>query len=722
MLVLYDNLYRESHEDRESGATVEINISYCNNIESARVLISESKLNIKYAPNGTGKSTIAKALQAHSSDDLQALEQLLPFKYRVSNPSNIQPAVTCSESLSKIMCFNEDYVGKFTFRPDELISNSFDIFIRSGEYKRTEQEIDELVREIKQLFVNNPELEELVSNLKELSAAFKLTRSGLSKASTGMKGLSAGNNIEHIPAGLEEYQPFIQSDKSIPWIDWQTKGCKEFAGLSENCPFCSSDSTNVKEKIQQVSNEYDKNVIKNLVGIISIIEKLGEYFSDDARKKLDALTKLKDGLKGEHEAYIVNVKNQIDILIEKLEGLKTISGFHFNDGITVAEKLPSYILDLQFYAELDSIKTREAIASINESIQLLIERSGLLQGRVNIQRQQIEAVVQRHQNDINDFLAYAGYKYQVQIAGDDDSAQLKLLHIDHDQHLSGGAQHLSFGEKNAFAIILFMYECLSKQPDLIVLDDPISSFDKNKKFAILEMLFRRDPSCCLKSKTVLMLTHDVEPIIDTLRSVKPQFHNQVSAAFLRMSVGHITEQEICEEHIKTFAQICSTAISSDRHIVLKLIYLRRNCEILDDRGDAYQILSNLLHLRDVPKDSRVSEEGGHPEMEDIQYRDGCAQVASKISNFEYNLALAELSNMGVLKTLYSDVANGYEKLQVFRLIHKLRGSNDSNSVIKKFFNETYHVENELICQLDPSVFDLIPEYVIKKCDEYIQEE
>ncbi|MFW8254034.1 AAA family ATPase, partial [Klebsiella pneumoniae] len=76
-----------------------------------------------------------------------------------------------------------------------------------------------------------------------------------------------------------------------------------------------------------------------------------------------------------------------------------------------------------------------------------------------------------------------------------------------------------------------------RKPGLIILDDPISSFDKNKKFAILEMLFRREPSDCLKSKTVLMLTHDVEPIIDTIRAVRQQFNNQVSAAYLRYSRG-----------------------------------------------------------------------------------------------------------------------------------------------------------------------------------------
>jgi type I restriction enzyme R subunit len=31
------------------------------------------------------------------------------------------------------------------------------------------------------------------------------------------------------------------------------------------------------------------------------------------------------------------------------------------------------------------------------------------------------------------------------------------------------------------------------------------------------------------------------------------------------------------------------------------------------------------------------------------------------------------------------------------------------------------IENELICQLDPSEFDLIPDYIIAECDRYVNE-
>ncbi|EMK6682837.1 AAA family ATPase, partial [Vibrio parahaemolyticus] len=506
---------------------MQIDIANCNNIDRARLNIEKGKLNIKFAPNGTGKSTIAKALIYHTDDE--KLADLVPFKLRSENPENLKPEVHITPELNSVLCFNEAYVSQFTFQSDELLSNSFDIFIRTDAYIETEKEIEAIVQDIKNMFADNIELETLITNLKELGATFKLTKTGISKSSTGMKGLSAGNKIEHIPNGLEVYQPFIRSPNNVSWIDWQTKGQKEFSELSDSCPFCSSDTQDKKEQIQKVGQEYDKTVIKNLVGIISIIDKLGDYLSEDTKQKLTTITSLPEGLEKEHEQFLSEIKTQIDTLIEKLELLKTLNGFDFKQGEKVNEKLDKFKLDLQFFSIIDSEKTQAAIMSINKSIDEVSKQAGILQGKINIQRSGMQKLIAKHQTDINNFLSYAGYKYAVEISGEDDKSRLKLRHVDHDEFVSGGNQHLSFGERNAFAIVLFMYECLAKKPDLIVLDDPISSFDKNKKYAILEMLFHRKTQDCLKGDTVLMLTHDVEPIIDTVKAVSEQFNNKVRA-------------------------------------------------------------------------------------------------------------------------------------------------------------------------------------------------
>ncbi|PKH62855.1 AAA family ATPase [Shewanella sp. Choline-02u-19] len=690
-----------------------ITIENCNNLDKANLEIVDKKLNIKFAPNGTGKSTIAKAITLHAEG--KDLVDLMPFKLRKDNPESKAPSITIAQDIGKVMCFNEDYVRQFTFQSDELVSNSFNIFIRTDSYIAVGLEIQAIVKDINNLFEGNEELETFTANLNELSSAFKLTKTGLSQSSLGMKGLSQGNKLKHIPEGLEAYEPFINSSDSVNWIDWQTKGSDQFSAISACCPFCSADTVEKKEQIEKVGQEYDKNVIKNLLKIIEVFDKLEDYFTVEAKEKLNTITSLADGLEAEHVAYLKTVKTQIDLLVGRLEQLKALKGFDFKDDEQVKDKLENYKIDLAFLSELNSETTNFEVESINASIDEVVAKERFLQGKIKQQRSGMQNIIEKHQSDINNFLSYAGYKYEVKITGEDDNSQLKLRHVDHDEFVVGGGQHLSFGERNAFAIVLFMYECLAKKPDLIVLDDPISSFDKNKKYAILEMLFRRKPMNCLKSKTVLMLTHDVEPIIDTVKAVAKQFDNQVSASYLRFSNGEIEEQNIRKDDIKTFSQICGDFLTTGADSVLKLIYLRRLYEIIDDRGDAYQMLSNLLHLREQV-DAIDTREDGSPIMDSGKLDKGISEIAGKIPELNYDEILARLKDTSALKELYYSCSNGYEKLQVFRLFEiKI-----DNSVLQKFINETYHIENEYICQLDPSQFDLIPEYVTLACDKCLE--
>ena len=108
---------------------MEVDIKHCNNIDSAKISIYEGKLNIKFAPNGTGKSTIAKAIQYASTNDANALDELMPFKYRDNNSGGNKAAVGGLEHIDNVMSFNEEYVSQFTFKADELVNNSFDIFL-----------------------------------------------------------------------------------------------------------------------------------------------------------------------------------------------------------------------------------------------------------------------------------------------------------------------------------------------------------------------------------------------------------------------------------------------------------------------------------------------------------------------------------------------------------------------------------------------------------------
>jgi hypothetical protein len=69
--------------------------------------------------------------------------------------------------------------------------------------------------------------------------------------------------------------------------------------------------------------------------------------------------------------------------------------------------------------------------------------------------------IEENQESINNFLKSAGYKYTVEIITEPDSYKMKLIHNDLKEHIESASKHLSYGEKNAFSLFLFMHQVLS---------------------------------------------------------------------------------------------------------------------------------------------------------------------------------------------------------------------------------------------------------------------
>jgi predicted ATP-binding protein involved in virulence len=140
---------------------MDIEIRNCNNIDSSQISLKEGALNIKYAINGVGKTTISKALYYKITQNTDGLEKMIPFKYKSAQDNTKKPSVTGIESIRTIACFDEDYLHQYTFQQDELVKNSFEIFIKTEKYVQHLAAIDNLVSEIKTISQTNEELNTL---------------------------------------------------------------------------------------------------------------------------------------------------------------------------------------------------------------------------------------------------------------------------------------------------------------------------------------------------------------------------------------------------------------------------------------------------------------------------------------------------------------------------------------------------------------------------------
>ena len=304
-------------------ADYQIRIKDCNSIGEANISLRRSSLNIKYGPNGLGKSTIARALTLRTEGG--NLDELTPFKYR-AKADGPRPVVEGAEEINSVLTFNDAYVSQFVFQPDEVLKNSFEIFINTDDYKQGLEKIESMFQSLKETFAQQTEFNEALISFTELRDAFNVTKTGVvAKTSRGFKALGVGGKLKNIPAPLQGYTGFLQSSDPAGWITWQSKG-KAFLDLSENCPFCSVQSVD-KATATQVSAEYESAAVKNMSALRNAIDKLGRYFEPGYLKQLEALTTSLTEITPEEGLFLATLRGQVETLLLKLSALQGLS-FH----------------------------------------------------------------------------------------------------------------------------------------------------------------------------------------------------------------------------------------------------------------------------------------------------------------------------------------------------------------------------------------------------------
>ena len=690
-----------------------INISNCNNILSGTVSITEGRLNLKYAINGTGKSTIARAMESAAKHDEAALADLVPYSFIGDTRTEHQPSVEGLPEDIKVAVFDESYVNQYVFLDDELLKNSFDVFIKTPNYEQKLKEINTLIENVRMIFETNPDLDSLLKDMGEFIAVFgSNAHTGIANNGALVKGMKKGNLIQNIPHGLEDYSVFLQNPKNSKWLKWQESG-REYMSLGDKCPFCASDLAPNRKKIERIEKEYDAKTIEHLSKILSLFEKLGHYFSEETNARIREIAQSVQGLSDEQRTYLVGIKKQVETFYEKLNQLKHLGFDLLKDVGRLADAIPSFKIEMQYLTHLGASFTIEKVNAINASIDYIFKKVGQLQRAVDQQKREIQNTVEKYCGEINAFLRNAGYGYTVSLVETPDhSYKLMLRYGDEENMINGVKKHLSFGERNAFALVLFMYHAIHENANLIILDDPISSFDKNKKFAILDMLFIRGGS--LRGKTVLLLTHDFEPVIDAIYNHANYFEGTPIAHFMENNCGELIEQQIQKEDIISSLQVASENIVSSENIVCKLIYLRRKIEITEGKGLSWHMLSNLFHKRKIPmigSDERA--------MNQEEFAEASKHIKEFITSFDYDKLYELISNREAMLNLYRKVQSKYEKLQIYRLLNE---PTSVKHVIRKFLNETYHVENDYLFQLNPVKFNTVPNYIISECDRIIETE
>lgn len=700
---------------------MELIIENCNNIKYGKISIKENSLNIKYAINGTGKSSIAKIIKAYFPKNDQEINKLKTYN------SSTTPSLVGLTNTAKVSVFNEEYVNSYLFKKDDIVPNAFSVFVKTLDYEQRMNNILEMLSDIKVKFESNKEIDELILVLSDFILGFGKANSGFSKAGSLYKALGDGNKIDHIPDDLEVYAPYLKKNDAstnVKWLKWMYEG-KPYISIKEQCPFCSTPGKTAETKTNRIYETYDSNKIEHLNKILEIFKKLDPYFSDDAQKEIHAIEQNINGISEASIEFLKGIKDEVTTLRDELLRVKKFNFFTLRDVGRLKEYLDNSKINLGKYPSLCSLQTQEKINIINESIANVESKVTDLQREIGIQKSRVLSTINEHKKKINDFLECAGYNYEVEIKfEDEENTKLWLIprEIENSVPINDVKDHLSYGERNAFALILFVYSALSDNTNLFVFDDPISSFDGNKRFAIINMLFLENTP--LRNKTILLLSHDFSIVVDVIHSLAHKFVDIVhpTAHFLTNHKGRLKEKEIKKENIHTFCSIMKENAKKEINIVNRVIYLRRFFEVNDEKGCVWDVLSNAIHKRNKSDVCRRNFGTGDFEpIPEAEFNEALAIIGESIPTFDYDEFVSIVNDDEGMKMIYRNSESNYEKLQIYRMI-KGEGSRLGDNVVQRFVNETFHVENNYIYQLDPREYETVPQYIVDICDKEIMGE
>lgn len=710
-------------------------IENCNNIKKCEVSLCEQKLNIKYAINGTGKSTIAKAIKLFSQG--KNLDELMPFEYIAKKDKTIEPSIT-GLSFSNVAVFDEDYLKQYVYQKTDLLKNTFEVFIYSDEYIALKEEIDRELTDIKTIARDKPnvtEIREITKALCELLVVNK-ENTKLSRKKGGVKSILDDKKgaLFNPPDELSGFKPFLDDDKSLEWASWKLKGISSY-GAKGLCPYCASVETDkIKTETKIFQESFDETSINYSNQIKEYLEKVKDYI--DEKKLNSLLNSLKSSSdRSTLEMQLIKLRSEADYLSKRLYVLATFNGYSINQDNM--KEFEDKFADMQIkYEALDYFNTESFLSEIrplNEQIKKVLDMIGKLKGEVAKFQSYLRNAVKNRQKDIDEFLLSAGFNYSFEIVIDgNDSAHALLKYKLSDgtlQDVSNPDKHLSWGERNAFALLLFMFDALSKNSDLIILDDPISSFDSNKKYAIINRLFKTgSKGNSFYQKTVLMLTHDFEPIIDYVQVGGKVSGDSICAHYLQNKNGIVTEAKI-QKNVDMLSMVvlmkelaCDDSISLPVRVGCLRKYIEHTIANPKEKSIAYNILSSLVHNREYATFGTESEK----EIPNTLFVEGIDYIKKFIADFDYKNALETFQSKSLIE-MFEKEDRSYFKLLILRAYTEQsedvrKRIKEFNDVLRKYTDETYHIENDYLYTLDVRKFDIVPQQYQSEAKRFIEEE
>lgn len=701
------------------------------NLDKASFSIENGKVNLKYGFNGIGKTTLVKAIKYVFGDEQVKLSlNNILLSYRTGKeplfPSSLK------NNFSDLLIFDKNYFDKL-FKQIDFLNNTYDLIIDGAEYKRLLEPIIDKIMSIKNT-INSTNYIDLLNIMNNYAGKeiIKYKSDGKTAVKSGsVLFLYASKNIQitaDIPSELNDYSKFIKSGFRSEWYKWISSAKDNWYDKENKCPFCGSlQKDPLKDRISTLKALKDKGEYSEYDKEQSFVSGVSNFINGELASNISSINDLDSKA---NLSIIEPLVEGVEFLQEENEKIKYFLALEAKKLIESKNEGTYDSLAVEFKSKKLSDKLNlcdhngnNVINIINDTIDELISNLDDLREYVGKLNKQIKDKIESNKILINEFLKISGMPYVVDIKQQGDTRFETLFSYKGNPNtIPNQLPYLSYGEANALALLLFCLEAKNKENALIIFDDPVSSFDNNKRYAIYNYIFNNiSGKKLLWNKTCVILTHDFDSVVVFSKCFPLGRQDITRFSYLSLKNYELIEMPFSDKDIvNTFNIYSSIAKDNNRPIISRVTAARHCCEIKGTKGsDEYNLLSSLIHKREKP----TKDENG-----EIEYTtEEIALVLDEMKNlfgddYDYSDFLNSLKDVEDLKTKYSDSESKFDKLCIARyILSDLKEKDIENNVIWNFLSEVYHIEKDTIHTISNyEIFD-VPDYIIAMCDSLISQ-
>lgn len=690
-------------------------IENCNNIKLAEIEINQKKKTIIVAKNGTGKSTISRSILKHIQK-----ENLDDFNSQCTY-INGEPKVSGDVIPKTIMHYDENYSNDFIFGENDILeSEKSYLLIQVDDSVRSKiDEVSEIISKFKGI-VN----ESLLPNSKTFKEAVAIRNFNHKKEfvlSSKYKNLKEKNPLMNREI-MRGFFTIVKSiDSKIDWYSWRSKYQVIENDSIHVCPYCSQI---INQSLLETLNTLSKDINIGAVKSREELKRVKTALTLISNYDLEVFDSITDGI-----ASIDSKINQekLRVLTEKIfklqKTVEQISKINSDDFLYLGFDLSEIKI-----STLDGLKDYEQIK--REFDNLKVVSSQLSRKIDNINKNLVKALTSNAEI-LNEFCRSTGIPYVFHVEKILNRERIILKYIAKNIRVTNPKHRLSYGEKNALATMFFGIMAKQQKVEMIVFDDPFSSFDEHKRYFLYNQLFGKGG--LLKGKTIVYFTHDIEPVYDLIYLGKPTTFDFCYS--ISNNLGIINVDPITKKDITNYRTHLVTSINSSKNIIVRLVYVRKVVEVFEKYTRSsrasnyyylYQFISSYL------KGGRIQEKIDRDEFIDMS-DDNIKKAQNQLKNL---LSKYEIDNFNVDANLVSieNVLGDFEELNLIeeKLIFMRYLLNvdlntkrlvvDNNQDLSSYFlNSMHHFEKERMLIIDKHKYTDIPSFVNTICDSIFYE-